>query len=182
MQSTLGFVLVVAAACGGISKRTVEEEPAGAGGQGAASPGGGGQQPAGARGGTGGTGASGGSNARGGSGGGVAAGGSGGSVAQGGTAGTTAPDLPDPCNIGWLDIPVTCSSDQTSILEAPTCNAMFRCYLGTACGAQCSLCLQVLKGQLAGTMSLCVHGTVDELEAACRTAPPDADAPAECAP
>jgi len=185
MRTALALVLVVVAACGGISKRTIEEEPAGAGGQGASSSGGGGKQPAGARGGTGGTGASGGKSASGGSAGGVARGGAGGSVATGGTAGTTEPDLPDACNIGWLDIPVMCTADQTSILDAPTCNAMFRCYLGTVCAptGQCGLCLQAFESGLKGMMSLCVHGTQSELEQVCRSAPPDAQGiPAECAP
>ncbi|HEX5099156.1 MAG TPA: hypothetical protein VFV94_06635 [Polyangiaceae bacterium] len=123
--------------------------------------------------------------AGGGSGGGVAAGGSGGSVARGGTAGTAEPDLPDACNIGWLDIPVACTPDQTSILAAPSCNAMFRCYLGTVCAptGRCKACLQAFELGLSGTMSLCVHGTEAELDQACRAAPPDGQGiPPECTP
>jgi hypothetical protein len=165
MRSVLLVLLIVAAACGGISKRTIEEDPAaGTGGQAAA--GGGGKLPAGARGGTGGT------------------SGSGGSVSAG-TGGSTEPALPDPCNIGWLDIPVACPADQTSILEAPTCNAIFRCYLGSIClgGAQCKTCLQAFESGLSGTMSLCVHGTLSELELTCLTAPPDAEGiPTSCVP
>jgi len=160
MRAALACLLVVVA-CGGISKRTVEDDPAaGTGGQAAAS--------------SGGTAARGGGNA----------GGSGGSVAAGGTAGSPDPGLPDPCGIGWLDIPTTCPPEQMSILEAPLCNAMFRCYLGSACGGPsgCALCLQAFKAGLMGTTSLCVHGTLSELDTACLTAPPAGDIAAACVP
>lgn len=115
----------------------------------------------------------------------ASSGGTGGRVGAGGSAGSPDPGLPDPCGIGWLDVPVLCPPEQMSILEAPTCNAIFRCYLGSVCGgpSACALCVQAFETGLKGTTSLCVHGTLNELEETCKTTPLEGnDLPASCMP